>query len=235
MKFRNLAVTLTSVLALTLSGAGIAAAHGTPENHPTPSGDAAARAEAGLLAACKGHGYKALYTPIDVPFMAPGTNLNETPQDDREATAFTFSTREMCRETVRAGLPVGLLARHPAGEDFVTTPAPPTFPRLPAGGSVIQPATLLVVPNSFQDANDGFRFIVQGTNFTPNADVVLLVYTRDNGVDFRQLAGKTDANGVFTYELRGTCDATQAVTSVSATQAATGKAAQAIAPAGLCV
>jgi hypothetical protein len=226
MKLRTAIVASFAILGLAVPG--VASAHGNA--HPTPSGDAAARAEAGLLAACKGQGFTALYTPIDSPFTVPATDNPNTPQDDREAEAFTFADREQCRNAVRAGLPIGLLARHPAGADFVTTPAPGGFPGLPSGNPV-QPATLTL--ENIQDNPNDFSFVVRGVNFAPNADVSVLVATRDNRADLR-LVGKTDANGVFTYRLVGGCDNTQAVSNVSAVQFTSGKTAQIVPPANLC-
>ncbi len=225
---RRTALACAGLLSLGLFAPGAAYAHGD-NTHPEPSASAAARAEAGLLAACKGQGFTALYTPIDVPFAAPGTNLPETPQDDREADGFTFVDREQCRNTVRAGLPVGLIARAPAG--LVTTPAPAGFPNNPAGGPVVQPPAL-AFENVVDNAGD-FAFTVKGTNFAPNADVSVLIATRDGRADQR-LVGKTDANGVFTYRVLGSCDNTQAVTNVSAYQFTANRAAQAVPPATLC-
>ncbi len=226
-KLRTWAVTF-AVVGLTLTGGGVAAAHGTG-THPEPAADAAARAEAGLLKACGGNGFTALYTPIDVPFAAPGVDDPATPQDDRDADAFTFTSKGQCRDAVRAGLPVGLIARAPAG--LVTTPAPAGFPNLPAGAPVVAPPALTFEAVT-DNAND-FAFTVKGTGFAPNADVSVLVATRDGRADQR-LVGKTNADGVFTYRILGSCDATQAVSNVSAFQFTANKAAQAVPPAGVC-
>jgi hypothetical protein len=229
MKFRQLAVLAATALTLGLAGTGVAAAHGTG-THPEPAAPAAARAEEGLLKACSKAGFTALYTPIAAPFTAPTANDPATPYDDRLATAYTFGTREQCFAAVQAGKPVGLIARAPEG--LVTVPAPASYPNLPAGAPVVQPATLTT--EGFTDGAQNFTFTVRGVNFTPNAEVSALVTTKDGRTDFRVL-GNTDAQGVFTYVLTGTCHATQAVTNVSALQAATGKAATTAAPAGLCV
>jgi hypothetical protein len=218
---------VAGVAAVTLAVPTAAFAHGDG-NHPEPTANAAARAEAGLLAACKGQGFTALYTPIDFPFAAPSVDDPATPQDDREADAFTFTSKGQCRDAVRAGLPVGLIARAPAG--LVTTPAPNGFPGQPAGNPVT-PAALTFV--DVVDNDRDFEFTVKGTGFAPNADISVLVGTRDGRADLR-LVGKTDANGVFTYRLSGQCDNTQAVTNVSAFQFTANKAAQAVPPATIC-
>jgi hypothetical protein len=227
MKLRNWAAAL-GVVALTFTGGGVAAAH--DNQHPNPTENAAQRAEAGLLAACKGQGFTALYTPIDFPFLPPTEDRTDTPQDDRDADAFTFVSREQCRATVRAGLPVGLLARAPAG--LVTTPAPANFPNPPAGGPVT-PLVPTLTTEAVTDNPGDFAFTVRGVNFAPNADVSVLVATRDGRADQR-LVGKTDANGVFIYRLLGGCDNTQAVVNVSAFQFTANRAAQVMPPAGVC-
>ncbi len=228
MKLRTAIVAAVATLGLAVPG--VAAAHGTG-THPEPTSDAAARAEAGLLAACKGQGFTALYTPIDPEsgYTAPDENLPGTPYDDRDATAFTFGSREQCRNVVRAGLPVGLIARAPA--DLVTTPAPPAFPARP--NTTPGPGADLTT-EAFTDGANDFSFVVRGVRFSPGQEVTLIVNKLDDRPQVVRL-GNADAQGNFTYRLVGTCHPAQRVTLVTAYQAGTNLADSVPAPAGLCV
>ncbi len=229
MKFRTWVATF-AVTAFTLTGGGIAAAHGP--NHPTPSGDAAARAEAGLLAACKGAGWTALFTPIDLPFQAPADDTRTTNVNENDADAFTFGSREQCKKAVRAGAPVGLLARHAGDTNFITVPAPAEFPDLPRNTPPALGAD--VTTEGFQDGADNFQFTVRGARFEPGQEVTLIVNTADDRPKVVRV-GNAAADGTFTYVLRGTCHPSQRVVSLTGFQMTNNLADSTTAPAGLCV
>ncbi len=218
MKLR-LALVGAFVAVAGLVAPGVAAAHGP--NHPTPDANAAARAEQGLLSACKGSGWTALYTPIQAPFTPPADNPQTQDVNENDADAFTFVSREQCKNVIRAGLPVGLLARHANGTDFITVPADTAFPQ-PPRGNVLQPAEI-TVENVVKNGTTGFSFVVKGVRFAAGEKVVLILNKGDGIPQVVRNVGPVAADGTFTFQVVGTCHESDRVTSLTAFQDASNR------------
>lgn len=224
-----LLVACLAALGLVAPAVANAAPGNTP--HPLPTGNAANHAQDRLLNACNGNGYTALYTPIPVGTAAPADDPATPAVNEANATAFVFTNRNQCRNTVNAGLPIGLLAAAPAGLITVTAPANFPTPAVPAGVTAPATATLANVVNG--SATAPFTLNVVGANFTANTAVSALVTYRDNH-SVVVAVGTTNGTGGITYPVAGACVRSQVPSTITLLQFPAGPAATATVPNTVC-
>ena len=228
---RKLFLLLVAVLAGLglLAPAALAAPGNTP--HPTASNGDTMQAGRGLLRACNDGGWRALYTPIPTGTAAPADDPATPAVDESDATVYTFTSREQCRNTVNAGLPIGLLNGLPAGT--ISVPAPSNFPPQAPPATTPNPATATLANVQNGSATTPFSFTVNGTGFTPNAAVSGLFTYRD-GHQVVVALGNTSATGTLSHPVAGACVASQVPTAVTLLQTPAGPAATATVPNTVC-